>query len=377
LTVRFTPGTIEYLKYPVSADRGDTAIEPSDYPVYFAFPDPDVAPVEADWQPGDWEADGDTDLARILVGPDGGVVVPDGWHDVWLRIVDAPEHPERRVDRLFIGAPAPLADGPNAPRVGPCSPWTNTSAARACGDCGSADDVLLAQMIDVASYALWACSAQMFPGACEDTVTPLPRHARTVPVTFGFPVSGRRYGSRVGPCGCGTTGCEVGLGVWPVTAILQVKIGGQTLDPAEYQVNDWRWLVRRPDAQGRRRHWPHCPYTDRPTTEAGTFTVTFGHGMAPPPPGVLACQVLACQLALSCDPGSEGDCRLPAKVTQVTRQGVSISMQTLVSFLEKGETGIWQVDLFLGSVNPGRVRAPAQVLTAGDWPDVVHVNTGA
>lgn len=234
-------------------------------------------------------------------------------------------------------------------------------------------------MIDVASYALWACSAQMFPGVCEDTVTPLPRQHDRTTAGFGYPASGRRY-SRAAlstSCGCGTTGCEAGLGVWPVTEILEVKVGGEVIDPSGYQVNDWRWLVRTPDSDGRRRHWPHCPYTDRAATEAGTFTVTFAHGVNPPPPGVLACQVLACQLALACDPdAAEGDCRLPAKVTSYVRQGVTVNMQTLTSFLQTGETGIWEVDLFLGSVNPGRLRAPAEVLVAGGMPDVIHVNTG-
>jgi hypothetical protein len=79
--------------------------------------------------------------------------------------------------------------------------------------------------------------------------------------------------------------------------------------------------------------------------------------------------VLACQLALACQPETQGKCQLPKRVTNVVRQGVSMAMVLdPMAFLDEGKTGIYEVDLFLASEREDRKRGAA-VLT----PDISPV----
>ena len=91
------------------------------------------------------------------------------------------------------------------------------------------------------------------------------------------------------------------------------------------------------------------------------FSVDFDYGFAPPPAGVRAAADLACQLALSCDPATVGECKLPQRVTSITRQGVSMVVLDPFDFLEEGRTGVYTVDLFLKTYNPTRNRRPPAV----------------
>jgi hypothetical protein len=58
------------------------------------------------------------------------------------------------------------------------------------------------------------------------------------------------------------------------------------------------------------------------------------------------------------------DCRLPAGVTSVSRQGISFQIQT--GLFQNGMTGIREVDAVIGLYNPNGLKAPPVISS----PDV-------
>ena len=95
---------------------------------------------------------------------------------------------------------------------------------------------------------------------------------------------------------------------------------------------------------------------------AGTWSISYVQGSAPPPGGELAAAMFACQIALNrC--GSDG-CVLPQRLKQITREGVSMDFADPLEFLDRGEVGIYEVDLWLKSVNPRRLQRRASVVRA-------------
>lgn len=158
-------------------------------------------------------------------------------------------------------------------------------------------------------------------------------------------------------CGCSPLS-TVPL-AYPTTGITEVLIGGVIVDPAKYRVDEWRELVRVDGAW-----WPSCQNLAADETEEGSFVVTYTHGVAPPPAGMLAAAQLACELWKAC--ARVGDCKLPAGVTKVTRQGITIERGLLASWFRdlrtsRGwNTGLALVDAFLTAYNPNSLRrAPA------------------
>lgn len=89
--------------------------------------------------------------------------------------------------------------------------------------------------------------------------------------------------------------------------------------------------------------------------------VTYTYGLDTLPIEVTrAIAVLADELLAA----ANGDaCRIPERVTSVTRQGVSWTMIDPGDFLDKGRTGIYEIDLLIGVVNPGRARRRVRVFS--------------
>ncbi len=275
----------------------------------------------------------------------------------------------------------------NPPKQGTCAPWA--TIADVCEPCTdySFDTLLLDDMLQASSDILYQLSGSRWPGLCQDTVRPC---ARSLAVDYGRPIRppypfGGPYGywpaaglgnwnPSWGMCMCNRTersGCstipEIQLGAAPVVDIVQVLIDGSVVDPTTYRIDDNRWLVRLAStASTDNPGWPCCQRMDLPTTEKETWAVTFQYGTAPPIGGVKAAAILGCQLALACNPATVGRCRLPQRVTQITRQGVTAIVLDPMAFLDKGKTGLYEVDLWLESVNPGRLRRAAHVIS----PDI-------
>jgi hypothetical protein len=89
-------------------------------------------------------------------------------------------------------------------------------------------------------------------------------------------------------------------------------------------------------------------------------TVTYTYGSEPPAMVARAIEVLANEIQLA---SQDQPCRLPERVTNVSRQGISWTVIDPQDFLDDGRTGIYEVDLVLNTVNLGRAKARARVFS--------------
>jgi hypothetical protein len=156
------------------------------------------------------------------------------------------------------------------------------------------------------------------------------------------------------PCSCGPIHEIVLPG--PVGSIVEVLIDGAMLDPAAYRVDNGNRLVRQDGSD-----WPMCQDMNLPSGTVGTFTVEYYRGAGPNQLLHYAAGVLATEFYLAC---SGGECRLPAGVTNVSRQGVNFQIAT--GLFTNGMTGIREVDAVVGLYNPNGLKAPPYVSS----PDV-------
>jgi hypothetical protein len=160
------------------------------------------------------------------------------------------------------------------------------------------------------------------------------------------------YGGLLGYCG----GCH---GLWtagvqllyPVTAVSEVLVDGAVVDAANWQVWNGNILLR---TDG--KVWPHCQNLLLATTETGTFQVSYTHGVPVPSLGVQAALSLAAEL-VRWWAWTEGECRLPKRITSLTRQGVTAIAVDPMTIIQEGGTGLPDADLFVASVMKGPRRA--------------------
>jgi hypothetical protein len=172
---------------------------------------------------------------------------------------------------------------------------------------------------------------------------------------FGLPIifGGQWYNIS---CGCsGLCNCMmVGAVTMPPRCddVIEVLVDGIPLDPDLYV------LVNGKLARTDNNPWPLCQDLTKPATEVGTWQVTYTQGRPVPVNGNLAAGVLACELGRLC---AGLKCRLPARVTDITREGVSMTMLDPQNFLVDGLTGLREVDQFLASVNPYKLKSVSKV----------------
>lgn len=210
------------------------------------------------------------------------------------------------------------------------------------------DSGMVEQGIAIASDILYALSGRRWRGAgCTRTVT-LEPHPWTPPSSWLHTryrlVDIARAQILLGRIG---DVHPLWLPDFPVTEVTEVlDHNGDAVDPAVWRFVDGR-RIDRLDASGMRTYWP-CE----------DFTVTYDYGIAPPAGGVRAAATLGAQLALAAC-GSK-NCRLPKRVTSITRQNVTLAVLDPMEFITKGQTGLPDVDLWIASVNPkGQRRRPA------------------
>lgn len=162
-------------------------------------------------------------------------------------------------------------------------------------------------------------------------------------------------GQWVNACGCPGFDCDcsfVSEVVLPGHAgsIVEVRVDGQVVDTSLYRVDNGNRLVSMGDP------WPTCQDMTAPTTEPGTFSVSYRPGIEVDGSGAFAAGVLACEFAKGC---SGEKCRLPAGVTQVVRSGVSMTLSA--GAFPKGKTGIREVDAYIERYNPHGLKVPSTV----------------
>lgn len=265
------------------------------------------------------------------------------------------------------------------PRSGPCAPWAQGSdvesqpwvqqqIAKLADTLSEADvQAICAEAAMAASEALYELSGRVYTGNCGPvTVRPLSRPTDVDTRVWGVWLDGLGLSGELGSWGVCTSagvlshfGCsnppEIELGAYPVTEITEVKIDGVVIPADEYELRDYRWLVRmRPTESStptEQYGWPTCQINDLPDTEKGTFSVTYMYGQPPPSMGMIAAKKLAQYLALP----QLGDTKhYPQRVTSIQRQGVSQMVVDVMDIVKTKATGIYEVDLFLASANPNK-----------------------
>jgi hypothetical protein len=207
------------------------------------------------------------------------------------------------------------------PTLGPCTSWVTAQEVADCrGDTTSSDVSIYDDAAVMASQLLFFVSGRQFTGVCQRTVRPCADGCLHWLAAYPGPP----YPVWEGHGWTGFGGCpplsKVKLPGYPVREIVQVKIDGDEVDPSGYRLDGWRWLVRMADSNRVARFWPGCSRLDLDDDEAGTFAVTYLHGIDPPPLGVQAAARLASEIYDAC--GGSSDCSLPDNVVEVVRQGL-------------------------------------------------------
>lgn len=192
----------------------------------------------------------------------------------------------------------------------------------------------LVEAATVASELLFIFSGRQYPGSCERTVIPAERYDCHTGQEYVF--GGLRGWYKF-----------LSPGDYPITSIVSVKINGAVQNLAEYQILSWSHIVRRNTAP--------LPSGD------DLFEVTYRFGMAPPASGVLAAEMLACQLALACAGGCS---ELPEGAVSLAKQGLNVVLSDPSRLLKDGQLGLAAIDRFLAAVNPGQLTTPSVVVTA-------------
>lgn len=134
----------------------------------------------------------------------------------------------------------------------------------------------------------------------------------------------------------------------PVVSIDSVTYQGSVLPPSDYWVENSQNLILRNGAC-----WD---------LNSGV-QVVYNSGIRPPEAGRMAAVRLANEFILAVsDPG---ECRLPDRVTSISRQGVSYDLLDPQDFLTEGRTGIYEIDLFIKAANPVNAKKKPRVFIPG------------
>lgn len=159
-----------------------------------------------------------------------------------------------------------------------------------------------------------------------------------------------------GRCHCGPAMAELVLD-GPVGRVDEVFVQGVILDESLYRL-DGDTLVRL-DGEP----WPACQDMTQNNHGPDAFSVTYLRGYPVSFMGAIAAGVLANEFAKAC---SGKSCALPAGVTQISRQGSTLTISA--DMFGEGLTGIREVDAFTAQWNPNRLRVRPMVYS----PDVVE-----
>lgn len=257
--------------------------------------------------------------------------------------------------------------------VGPCTPWIEPDEIVACcsGTVLSSDNFADFEVAaEVATQILYELSGNRFAGLCGPvTVRPCRDSCscwggqRLEYVASGgnrWLWGGSSWGFGRTTCGCGCLS-QVKLAGYPVQGISQVKIDGEVLSPSEYRLDQKRNLTRRNG-----EFWPACQDMSLDDDQPGTFSVSYWYGRTPSALATSAAAALACNIYRLCSEGEDGgDCALPAGVTRVTRQGVTVDKAATIAWFYGSQiegtgwrTGIQIVDAFLNAYAPYGMRRP-------------------
>lgn len=239
-----------------------------------------------------------------------------------------------------------------------------------CDDCSALnnlDDEIRTMVEERAITRLWEWTNKRF-GPCPVTYRPCKsKCAQSGGWLWNFPIAQGRYLEfSCGRCGdsCSCKHVSEIILPGPIAEPLEILIDGESLDLWRVRVDDWNRLVRIDGGE-----FPTCQNLGDPTTDVGTWSVTIAKGEPVPAGGELVAGILACEYAKSMC-GDES-CRLPKRVTSVTRQGITIAMLDDFQKLSVGFTGIWEIDDWISTYTTNLRMGPWQMGKVFS-PDIQH-----
>lgn len=246
-----------------------------------------------------------------------------------------------------------------------------TTADWRCVPDGMTLDPEIKEQAEMLAWATLRVLTGFQTGNCPVTVRPCARRCGYAGTWFVAPVAQSGFagvlqngtfaprvvdGMWINSCGCGqndlcscTTVSAIRL-PGPIGEVTDVKIDGVTLAPTAYAVYGDQ-LVR-VDGES----WPLCQDILSDDSAQGTFAVTYRQGYPIDEIVNIAAGTLALELYYACRGES---CRLPANATAVTRQGLTIELAG--SLFVQGWTGIPEVDVVIGLLNPHGLKVAPQV----------------
>jgi hypothetical protein len=165
-----------------------------------------------------------------------------------------------------------------------------------------------------------------------------------------------------GVCRC-KAACEVTLPA-PVGDLVEVKVDGAVVPLTDFRVDNGNILVY----QGS----DDCPFNmeqdlSKPDSEVGTWSVTYMNSYPVDALASYAAGILAVEFAKGC---SGAKCRLPANVTDVIRNGVTMTITP--GMFPNGFTGIREVDAFIALWKPEGSPAYSARVYSPSVPQMRH-----
>lgn len=221
-------------------------------------------------------------------------------------------------------------------------------------DLDETQQLVLEQSLDAAVAVLWALTGRWYGVQAVEARPCSPgRSPVGIPLEFGRgwqPVldAGTVRNVSVMPVSCRDNVINL---PGPVVEVLGWVVDGDEMELAGLQVYGDAIMRTAGGA------WPSQDLS-LPSTEPGTWAVRYLRGHMPPPGAAHMVGLLAREFY---NGATGGTCRLPRRVTNVQRQGVTVSMVDPTEIFDSGATGITEVDLWIKSVNPYRLHEPSKV----------------
>jgi hypothetical protein len=212
--------------------------------------------------------------------------------------------------------------------------------------------------IALASEVLWALTGRRWAGERTRTVAVVaPVAGSDLPPGWSWswgPVHPALIDGEVHNCTC-TAAERVRLPDDDVTAVEEVTVSGTPRPAGSYALDRGHLL----DLTG--RGWPTSP---------PGFTVRYRHGRPPPDGGRRAAALLAREHARA----RVGDPASPLLLNLVsrTRQAITETFVPAADLIERGQTGVPQVDAWVATVNPGKLTRRARAWSPDTAPALVR-----
>lgn len=207
------------------------------------------------------------------------------------------------------------------------------------------------QAVESASYLMWALSGRKYSGIT--TVTE--RYVRFAPlINTRLIQEAAILNSRVNkalsivePWVSAET--RIRLRGQPVQEVATVRnINGGIVNPSSYYIVDHSTLQ----------------FSEGALIVPADIEISYTYGTHPPTLGKMAARRVAIEFIKLWE--GLDDCALPSRVSQVTRQGVTYTVLDSQDFLQEMRLGIYEIDLFLKTVNPHKANKRSKVFS----PDI-------